>query len=98
MTSSNILNINNSLARRHRRGILSKQASQQDSMSSKAERRRFMSGKAADVHHKPVLDQQQQKLKRKQHQMGRQIGMADQPLGRDDFLNMQKEVQQVGKA
>ena len=57
-----------------------------------------MSGKAADVHHKPVLDQQQQKPQRKQHQMGRQIGMADQPLSRDNFLNMQKEVQQVGEA
>ena len=82
---------------RYSKGAHSTQASLQDSMSSKAERRRFMSGKAADVHHKPVLHQQQQKPKRTQTQQGQQIGVAGQPLSRDDFLSMQKEVQQVGK-
>lgn len=58
-----------------------------------------MSGKAADVHHKTVPDLQPQKPRHRQQQAGRQVANSatNEPLSRDDFLNMQREVQQVGK-
>lgn len=52
-----------------------------------------MSGKAADIHHKPSPDQQQSKCPKSPH-----AGQAGSPLSRDDFLSMQKEVQQVGES
>ena len=81
---------------RRKAGAASQQSFDQGGLSSKAARRRFMSGKAADIHHNSTTDPQQQQARQKQQQQ-RQQRQSDQPLNRDDFLNMQKEVQQVGK-
>ena len=84
------------LSCRRRAGAAGQQPFDQGSLSSKAARRRFMSGKAADIHHQSTAASQQQQVRQKQQQQ-RQQRRSDQPLNRDDFLNMQKEVQQVGK-
>ena len=59
--------------------------------SAKAERRRFMSGKASDVHRAATPQQQPQKKRRLS---GQSQGSG---LSREDFLNMQREVQTFGE-
>lgn len=56
-----------------------------------------MSGKAADVHHKTHSDPQQQTYGKRRHPSVQQGARSGQPISRDDFLTMQREVQQVGK-
>ncbi|KAL3136921.1 hypothetical protein ABBQ32_006527 [Trebouxia sp. C0010 RCD-2024] len=58
-------------------------------LSAKAERRRFMSGKAADVH-RPAAPQAQPQKRR------RVLQPEGSGLNREDFLNMQREVQTFG--
>lgn len=59
-------------------------------LSAKAERRRFMSGKAADVHRPAAPQAQPQKQRRVSQPEG-------SGLNREDFLNMQREVQTFGE-
>lgn len=60
-------------------------------LSAKAERRRFMSGKAADVHRTATPQAQPDKRRRVS---GQSTGSG---LTREDFLNMQREVQTFGQ-
>lgn len=59
--------------------------------SAKAERRRFMSGKASDVHRAAAPQEQPQKKRRLSSQS------QGSGLSREDFLNMQREVQTFGE-
>ena len=59
--------------------------------SAKAERRRFMSGKASDVHRAATPQAQPPKKRRL---TGQSEGLG---LSREDFLNMQREVQTFGE-
>ncbi|DBB04617.1 hypothetical protein WJX77_008660 [Trebouxia sp. C0004] len=68
------------------------QPSPADASAMKAERKRFMSGKASDVHRAATP---QQPPKRQQKQQSAEDGSSSKP-SRGDFLTMQREVQMFG--